>query len=118
MTDIRKMLKTEYNLVFGTGECEKDRVCGMNKTMLILVVDGAYRNDGKWLVRISTLAGFDRWANSCAIEETFKSKEEVIQYFKEHKLEIYEELLSYLANEYDEVHYEAFENRDNSNEDC
>ena len=109
MKGIRNMLKTEYNLVFGTGKCEKDRVCGMNKTMLILVVDGAYRNDGKWLVRISTLAAFDRWANSCAIEETFKDKKDVILYFRNKKLEIYEALLAYLSEEYDELH-EAFEN--------
>ena len=55
-----------------------------------------------WMVRISTIAAFDRWANSVAIERFFNSEEEVISYLNNNQLEIYKVLLSYLSEEYEE----------------
>lgn len=57
----------------------------------------------KWQVRFSTVAAFDRWSNSCGVRESFDTEAEAINYLKEMKFEIYEDLLKYLSNEYREL---------------
>ena len=57
-------------------------------------------NRYKYLLRISTCAAFDRWANSIPIEEFFDTEEDLINYILNNQLEIYKTLLEYLSEEY------------------
>lgn len=54
----------------------------------------------KWQVRFSTVAAFDRWSNSSGVWEEFDTEAEAIDYLKEMRFDIYENLLKYLSNEY------------------
>ena len=71
--------------------------------VLFLIVEPHSGTDNRWMLRITTISAFDRWANSCAVEEFFNSSIELCNYLYEHQLDIYKELLKYLSVEYDEV---------------
>lgn len=71
--------------------------------MLAVIVPPHSGTKYRWLVRFSTVAAFDRWANSRAIEEFFEAKEDVEKYLRENKVNIYTELLEYLSCEYKEL---------------
>ena len=73
------------------------------KTVLYLIVEPHSGTDNKWMLRVTTISAFDRWANSRAIEEFFDSEIELCNYLYEHQLDIYKSLLEYLSEEYDEV---------------
>ena len=63
-------------------------------------------HDGlKWLLRIAPISGFDRWANSRAIEEWFENAESICNYLSKNQTNIYKKLLKCLSNDYDELEY-------------
>ena len=57
----------------------------------------------RWMLRVSTIASFDRWANSRAIEKFFESDTELCAYLTWNMLHIYKTLLRYLSKEYEEM---------------
>lgn len=65
-------------------------------------------NHFKWVLRISTCAAFDRWANSIPIEEFFNTEENLVDYICNNQLKIYKELLCYLSEEYWDL-YEVYQ---------
>lgn len=81
----------------------EDHFEGRTDTARYLVVEPHEGNGNKWLLRISTIAAFDRWVNSRAIEKFFDTETELCEYLKGHQLEIYQELVEYLSTEYDEL---------------
>lgn len=72
-------------------------------TIKYLIVKPHEGNGNRWLLRISTIAAFDRWANSRAIEKFFDTETELCEYLTDHQLEIYRDLIRYLSDEYDEL---------------
>ena len=99
MKQIKDLLKQKYELRI---EATKENIYAVNDTVICLVVAPHSGTNNRWMVRFSTVAAFDRWANSCAIEEFFDTKETVIQYLMEKQIDIYKQLLIYLSLEYDE----------------
>lgn len=73
------------------------------KTVLYMIVEPHSGTDNKWMLRITTISAFDRWANSRAIEEFFETSIELCNYLYEHQLDIYKQLLEYLSSEYDDL---------------
>ena len=71
-------------------------------TVLYMVVEPHSGTDNKWMLRVTTISAFDRWANSTAIEEFFDTDIELCNYL-DHQLDIYKNLLEYLSEEYDEI---------------
>lgn len=57
----------------------------------------------RWMLRVTTMSAFDRWANSTAIEEFFETEIELCIYLYDHQLDIYKNLLEYLSLEYEEA---------------
>lgn len=80
-------------------------------TVLYLIVSPHSGTDNKWMLRVSTISAFDRWANSIAIEKFFETDIELHNYLREHQLDIYKDLIKYLSGEYEELHesYEELE---------
>lgn len=68
-------------------------------TVLYLIV----KLDNKWMLRISTMSAFDRWANSIPIEQFFNTDIELCNYLQENQLDIYKTLLKYLSEEYEDL---------------
>lgn len=77
-------------------------------TVLYLIVSPHSGTDNKWMLRVSTISAFDRWANSTAIEKFFETDIELHNYLCEHQLDIYKDLIKYLSGEYEEL-YESYE---------
>ena len=70
---------------------------------IFMVVEPHEGTKNRWMLRASTVSGFDRWANSTAVEMFFQSEEDVNYYLMKHDTEIYYELLRYLSETYDEL---------------
>ena len=68
-----------------------------------LVVSPHSGTDNRWMLRITTMSAFDRWANSTVVEEFFETEIELCLYLYDHQLDIYKNLLEYLSLEYEEV---------------
>ena len=68
-----------------------------------MIVSPHSGTENRWMLRVSTVSAFDRWANSTAIEEFFDSSIELCLYLYDHQLEIYKDLLGYISREYDEL---------------
>ena len=79
------------------------RLKAKTDTIKYLIVEPREGNGNKWLLRISTIAAFDRWANSRTIEKFFDTETELCEYLKGHQLEIYRALIRYLSDQYDEL---------------
>ena len=71
-------------------------------TVLYMIVEPHSGTDNKWMLRVTTISAFDRWANSTAIEEFFDTEIELCNYLYDHQLDIYKNLLEYLSLEYEE----------------
>ena len=101
MKDIKRWFENDfenYDIVEYEGHLE-----ARTETVLYLIVAPHSGTDGRWMLRITTIAAFDRWANSTAIQEFFDSEIELCNYLYEHQLDIYKNLLEYLSEEYDEA---------------
>lgn len=68
-----------------------------------MIVSPHSGTENRWMLRVTTVSAFDRWANSTAIEEFFDSSIELCLYLYDHQLEIYKDLLGYISREYDEL---------------
>ena len=68
-----------------------------------LIVEPHSGTDNRWMLRITTTAAFDRWANSTGIEKFFTTETELCKFLQENQLNIYKELLRYLSKEYEEL---------------
>ena len=68
-----------------------------------LIVSPHSGTDNKWMLRVSTISAFDRWANSTAVEIFFETDVELCNYLYDHQLDIYKNLLEYLSLEYEDV---------------
>lgn len=68
-----------------------------------LVVSPHSGTDNKWMLRVTTISAFDRWANSTAVEEFFETEIQLCLYLYDNQLEIYKTLLEYLSLEYEEA---------------
>lgn len=68
-----------------------------------LVVEPHSGTNNRWMLRITTTAAFDRWANSTGIEKFFTTETELCKFLQENQLYIYKELLRYLSKEYEEL---------------
>ena len=73
------------------------------KTVLYMIVTPHSGTNNKWMLRVTTISAFDRWANSTAIEEFFDTDIELCIYLYEHQLDIHKNLLEYLSLEYEEA---------------
>lgn len=72
-----------------------------------LIVEPHSGTNNRWMLRITTRAAFDRWANSTGFEEFFTTETELSNFLQTEQLNIYKELLRYLSKEYEELE-EAF----------
>lgn len=68
-----------------------------------LIVSPHSGTKNRWMLRVTTISAFDRWANSTAIEEFFDTEIELCLYLYDHQLDIYKNLLEYLSLEYEEA---------------
>ena len=68
-----------------------------------LVVSPHSGTDSRWMLRVTTMSAFDRWANSTVVEEFFETEIELCLYLYDHQLDIYKNLLEYLSLEYEEA---------------
>lgn len=68
-----------------------------------MIVEPHSGTDNRWMLRVTTVSAFDRWANSTAIQEFFDTDIELCNYLYEYQLDIYKDLLKYLSLEYDET---------------
>ena len=109
MEQIKNVLIEEYGFSI---DDRYENMYARNKLMLAAVVPPHEGTDFKWMLRLSTVSAFDRWANSRAIEEFFESKEDVEKYLRENKIQIYTELLEYLSREYKELWEEHMRQED------
>lgn len=72
-------------------------------TIAALVVSPHSGTNGKWMIRVSPSASFDRWANSTAIEEFFDTSREVVNFLICDLVRIYQKLLERLSQDYEEL---------------
>lgn len=68
-----------------------------------LIVEPHSGTNNRWMLRITTGAAFDRWANSTGIEKFFTTETELSIFLQTEQLDIYKELLRYLSKEYEEL---------------
>ena len=79
------------------------RMDAESETAIFLIVKPHSGTNNKWMLRVSTVSAFDRWANSTAVQEFFDTDAELCNYLRSHRLEICKELLEYLSKEYKEL---------------
>lgn len=93
---------SEYGKHCDISECDN---CLEIKTesIIFMIVAPHSGTDNRWMLRISTISAFDRWANSTAIEEFFSLDIELCDYLSKYRFRIYKTLLKYLSEEYDEL---------------
>lgn len=78
-------------------------------TILFLVVEPHSGTNGKWMLRATALASFDRWANSTAVEEFFNTGIGLRNYLENNQLYIYKDVLRSLSEEYEEMYRVNYE---------
>lgn len=101
MGKIVEILKRIYGLKIK--DMNKGMICAKNDMIIVLIVAPHSDTEYRWMLRISTTAAFDRWANSAAIEEFYETGDEIAQYLENNVVEIYGQLLTYLTGEYYEM---------------
>lgn len=72
-------------------------------TVFYMIVSPHSGTNNRWMLRVSTIAAFDRWANSTAVEEFFETEIELCNYLYNYELDIYKDLLEYLSLEYEDA---------------
>lgn len=88
-----------YDIIEWDGHLE-----AKNEKVIFNIVSPHSGTKNRWLLRVSTISAFDRWANSTAVEKFFETDIELCNYLYEHELYIYKELIEYLSSEYDEIY--------------
>ena len=100
MDKLKKILKQVFGVELDT---DNETIHFHNNIITGLICSPHNGSDHKWIVRFSTVAAFDRWANSLAIQECFDTEEDVVKYLKENEVSIYKQLLEYISEEYDDL---------------
>ena len=100
MENVKRWFENDYEN-YDITESE-GRLDARTDTVYFLIVSPHSGNDNKWMLRVSTIAAFDRWANSTAVEVFFETEVELCNYLYDHQLDIYKDLLKYLSLEYRE----------------
>lgn len=85
------------------------RLKAKTDTIKYLIVEPHEGNGNRWLLRISTIVAFDRWANSTAVEEFFDTEIGLYNYLKNNQLYIYKDVLRSLSEEYEEMYRVNYE---------
>lgn len=101
MKSIREWFENDYEdyeLTEYDGSLE-----AITETAHFLVVSPHSGTKNRWMLRVTTVSAFDRWANSTVIEEFFDSSIDLCLYLYDYQLYIYKSLLEYLSKEYDEA---------------
>lgn len=101
MENVKRWFKNDYEN-YDITESE-GRLDARTDTVYFLIVSPHSGNDNKWMLRVSTIAAFDRWSNSTAVEEFFETEIELCNYLYDHQLDIYKGLLKYLSSEYEDL---------------
>ena len=100
-------IKTLKKLGYEVDELGTNAINFRNKQILGEV---AMSKDGECIkIRISAVCDFDRWANSTAIEKMFDTQVELVRYLRDNQVEIYKEVIDYLA----ELIYSDYEEEEN-----
>lgn len=105
MNKIKKCLGKEFGLKVERG---KEHLFATDETVRALVTIPHEGNEHKWLVRFSTAAAFDRWANSTVFEMKFDTETDAVKYLTKNQMTIYRCLLDYLSSEYEDLYCEAY----------
>lgn len=79
-------------------------------TALFMIVEPHSGTNNKWMLRVTPISSFDRWANSTAVEEFFDTDIELCNYLHDHQLDIYKNLLRDLSDDYNEIYNQLSEN--------
>lgn len=101
MNDIKRWFKDDYEnyeITEYDGHLE-----AKTNTVLYMIVSPHSGTNNRWMLRVSTIAAFDKWANSTAVEEFFETEVELCIYLYDHQLEIHKDLLKYLSLEYEDA---------------
>lgn len=101
MEDIKRFL--EYNSEEYTTYEYEGRLDADTDSIKFLFIAPHSGTDNRWLFRASTIAAFDRWANSSGVEEFFDTEKELCDYLYNHMSDIYMNLIKYLSNVYTEL---------------
>lgn len=104
MENVRRWFENDYEN-YDIAEYDGNLEAKTNIVRYLIVSPHSGTNNS-WMLRVTTVSAFDRWANSTAIEKFFDSSIELCLYLYDHQLEIYKELLGYLSVEYDELREE------------
>lgn len=75
---------------------------------LFMAVSPHDGTNNKWMLRVTPITSFDRWANSTAVEEFFGTDIELCNYLYEHQLDIYKMLLERLSEDYRQLEEAKF----------
>jgi hypothetical protein len=106
MNNIEQWFKNHYTTncyLTEVDDFEGELYINVDDIISFMIVAPHSGTNNQYMLRVSTLSAFDRWANSTAIEKFFNTEFELIDYLNEHQLDIYKELLSYLSEEYNEL---------------
>lgn len=71
--------------------------CSDNIVVLVCAPHDEYPS---WLLRMSPSATFDRWSNSCCIEQYFSTWRDLYRYLDDSADDIYRQLFECLSDEY------------------
>ena len=81
--------------------CEYDgHLEAKTDSALFMAVSPHDGTNNKWMLRVTPIVSFDRWANSTAVEKFFGTDIELCDYLHEHQLNIYKMLLERLSEDY------------------
>lgn len=75
-------------------------VFAKNTFLTMQVIRPGNGNDN-WTLWVSSLTAFDKWSNSIAHEEQCKTLGELLCHLMYNRVEIYEDVISYLCEEYE-----------------
>lgn len=100
MEQFEDILKNVYDMSITS--VDKTYLYARNDNIFALIM-APFDDNESWQVRFSTVAAFDRWSNSSGFWEYFRTSYDAVNYLKNNKLEVYEELLDYLSSEYDDL---------------
>ncbi len=111
MTDMQRiqLALTSVDIIESEIDSTSSHIYGGNDFIVVLVAAPHEGNDYKWLLRMSPKVSFDRWANSCAVDEEFESADDLRYYLYDCESDIYAKLFEALSEEYAEL-------RDNAEE--
>lgn len=77
-------------------------------TIFFMIVAPHSGTNYRWLLRVAAISSFDRWANSTAVEEFFKTDIDLCDYLNTCQLDIYKAVLKSISEDYEEL-YKTYE---------